>query len=158
MEKNLASPLDKDSISSPDYIDEIPPFNILIRGSNEFGAVASSILSDVKLFNFGTTFSVDDLYTESTYNFVARHFTPFTNDWRQDITQQTLAKTLVKPLSSATMDTIKLIPSNIGSGVLAISNQVFSFFNSLPDIAKNTLKHNMAAVEENLASRFFNEL
>ena len=55
-------------------MDEIPPFNVLIRGANEYGAMSSGILVNVVLTNFGTTFSVDDLYTEATYSYVADYY------------------------------------------------------------------------------------
>lgn len=66
--------------SGPDFVDQIPSFNILIKGGNELGREGSGILIGVKITNFGTTFSVDDMYTESTYNYVARHYSPFVDD------------------------------------------------------------------------------
>lgn len=69
----------------PSMMDELPEFNILIRGCNELGSSATGLLVDVKLMSFGTTFSVDDLYTESTYNYVARHYFPFTENWRETL-------------------------------------------------------------------------
>jgi hypothetical protein len=65
----------------PTFVDEIPAFNILIRGANEYGSVATGLLVGVRLTNFGTTFSVDDLYTEATYSYVATEYYPFTDDW-----------------------------------------------------------------------------
>ena len=70
----------KEAFTKPEFIDEIPPFQILINGENEYGASASGLLVDVKMTNFGTTFSVDDLYTEATYSYVAGQYVPFVDD------------------------------------------------------------------------------
>jgi hypothetical protein len=51
--------------------DQLPPFNIVIIGATEKGAAAVHILNGITLVNYGTTYSVDDLYTETTYSYVA---------------------------------------------------------------------------------------
>lgn len=59
------------------FIDQIPPMTICISAINEFGKQASMALYEVTLTNFGTAFSVDDLFVENTYNYVAKWVTPF---------------------------------------------------------------------------------
>lgn len=66
--------------TGPDFVDQIPPFNILISLANEAGRAANGVLIGVKITNFGTTFSVDDMYTEATYNYVATHYSPVVDD------------------------------------------------------------------------------
>jgi hypothetical protein len=85
MYQGLADGMSDNITRGPDFVDNMPPFHILIRGYNEYGASASALLIDVKITNFGTTFSVDDMFTESTYNYVAKHYIPFVNDWKQEI-------------------------------------------------------------------------
>lgn len=51
--------------------DEIPPMNITISMGNEYGSSSRTALYSVRLFNEGMTMSVNDIYTEHTYQFVA---------------------------------------------------------------------------------------
>ena len=51
--------------------DEIPPMNITISMGNEYGSSSRTALYGVRLFNEGMTMSVNDIYTEHTYQFVA---------------------------------------------------------------------------------------
>ena len=101
MYQGLADGMSENITKGPDFVDSMPPFHILIRGYNEYGASASALLIDAKITNFGTTFSVDDMFTESTYNYVAKHYIPFVNDWKQEIqTYETRIKeTSAKPIS-----------------------------------------------------------
>jgi len=65
--------------SSPDsiysatsmLIDQIPPFNIIITMSNEYGDAASMGLYGIRIVNEGSTYSIDDMITEQTNTFVA---------------------------------------------------------------------------------------
>lgn len=58
------------------HIDQMPPFDVLIVAQNELGGIAVQIISNARICNWGTTYSVDDLYTESTYTYVAEDVTP----------------------------------------------------------------------------------
>jgi hypothetical protein len=58
------------------FVDQLPPFNIIIVASNELGGIARQVVSGVTLINYGVTYSIDDLYTESTYTYVAEDVTP----------------------------------------------------------------------------------
>ena len=53
-------------------IDQIPPFNIIITMSNEYGDVASMGLYGIRVVNEGSTYSIDDMITEQTNTFVAK--------------------------------------------------------------------------------------
>lgn len=56
--------------------DQLPPFNIIIKANNEYGASSKMSILGVELFNEGMVLSVDDLITENTYEYVARHYEP----------------------------------------------------------------------------------
>jgi hypothetical protein len=56
--------------------DQLPPFSIVITAANEKGAAAVQVIHGVTLVNYGTTYSVDDLYTEVTYSYVATDVIP----------------------------------------------------------------------------------
>lgn len=72
--------VDADASSASDgswHIDEMPPFDILISAANESGKSGMQLISGVTLSNYGTTYSVDDIYTEITYTYMAEHVSPF---------------------------------------------------------------------------------
>lgn len=62
------------------FVDQLPSFDIILTAANEHGAVANSVIKGVTISNFGTTMSVDDMYMESTYTYVAENFWPFVKD------------------------------------------------------------------------------
>lgn len=56
--------------------DQMPPFSIVLTAGNEKGAVATQVIHGITLVNYGTTYSIDDLYTETTYTYVATDIMP----------------------------------------------------------------------------------
>jgi hypothetical protein len=71
---------DKMDSSTPFFVDQIPPFHILLSGINEYGVRINAALINVTLSNWGTTFSIHDLKIESTYTYVAQFFFPMVRD------------------------------------------------------------------------------
>lgn len=59
------------------HVDQLPPFDIIILAQNETGGIGVQIIHNVRIVHWGTTFSVDDMFTEATYTYVAEHVTPF---------------------------------------------------------------------------------
>lgn len=55
--------------------DQLPPFNLLITATSEMGKAASRLIIGATLVNYGTTHSIDDMYTEATYSYVAQDVT-----------------------------------------------------------------------------------
>lgn len=51
--------------------DEMPPFEITVSFANEYGVTARMALYGVRILNEGMTLSINDIYTENTYQFVA---------------------------------------------------------------------------------------
>lgn len=61
-------------ITEEDYhflADELPPFDITITFANEYGKVAKLAIYGVRLVNEGQVMSINDIYTENTYQYVA---------------------------------------------------------------------------------------
>lgn len=77
---------DSDKYDSEPYFvtDRLPPFNILITGVNERGHVIEGAIFEVKLIASGITLSIDDLYTEEQYTYVARWVLPLTKRTRKN--------------------------------------------------------------------------
>ena len=51
--------------------DELPPFDITITFANEYGTRSKAAIYGVRLVNEGQVMSINDVYTENTYQFVA---------------------------------------------------------------------------------------
>ena len=56
--------------------DEIPALNITINFANEYGRMSRMAIYGVKIINEGQVMSINDLYTENTYQFVALGLEP----------------------------------------------------------------------------------
>lgn len=52
-------------------VDELPPFDITISAANEYGYRSRLVLYGIRLLNEGQVMSVNDVYTENTYQFFA---------------------------------------------------------------------------------------
>lgn len=59
------------------YKDQIPPFDITLLGTNEYGFGAVMRIFGVEILNEGGGVSIDDLNLESQVSFVARSVTPW---------------------------------------------------------------------------------
>lgn len=60
--------------------DQLPPFSVVITAANELGNIGITAIHGITLVNYGTTYSIDDLYTETVYGFVADEVIPLTTD------------------------------------------------------------------------------
>lgn len=61
----------------PWYSDQIPPFDITLAASNEYGANAKMAIFGVEILNEGSGFSIDDIVVEQQYTYVARSVAPW---------------------------------------------------------------------------------
>ncbi len=60
--------------------DEIPALDITVNFANEYGRRSKMVIYGVKLLNEGQVMSINDLYTENTYQFVALGMEPLKAD------------------------------------------------------------------------------
>lgn len=81
-----------ENLNEPFFVDMLPEMTIIIQAANELGHTGRQVISGVKIVNTGTTFSVDDLYTEETYSYVATHATPFIPDPERSIIKESFEK------------------------------------------------------------------
>jgi hypothetical protein len=65
-------------LATPTYVDQIPPFDIVISAVNEYGARASMTVSGVELMNENSGFSIDDIVIEQQYTFIATAISAWT--------------------------------------------------------------------------------
>ena len=70
--KNIMQDISNSLESSYAFLaDEIPPFDIVMSFANEYGIRGRLVIYGVRLVNEGQVMSVNDIYTENTYQFVA---------------------------------------------------------------------------------------
>lgn len=70
--ENLMNDIKNSSSTSYEILsDEIPPFDITITAANEYGAQSVMALYGVRLVNEGMVVSINDIFTENTYNYFA---------------------------------------------------------------------------------------
>lgn len=70
--QDLMEGLNKDNAAGTVYlVDEIPPFDIVISAANEYGYRSRMVIYGIRLLNEGQVMSVNDVYTENTYQFFA---------------------------------------------------------------------------------------
>jgi len=75
--------------------DRLPPFNILIQGHNESGHMVEGGIFGVTLIADGMTLSIDDLYTEVGYTFIA--------NWRLPMTRRTRGRSIFQKMGLAAL-------------------------------------------------------
>ena len=54
--------------------DELPPFDITVTMANEYGKTSKLVIYGVRLINEGQVMSINDIYIENTYQFVAKDY------------------------------------------------------------------------------------
>ena len=112
--------------------DEIPALDLTINFANEYGRMSKMAIYGVKLINEGQVMSINDLYTENTYQFTALGMTPLESEIEGAQTSDTKKKEQI-PMYVADPNIIAGTPapaprlsegSVISSGIK--NNQVYS--------------------------------
>jgi len=87
-------------------IDDIPPFNIIVTATNEYGSSISGVLLGVVIPNSGITVGVQDAYTEQVCSYVARRWVPFRNtiDLSKGLNEAVLSHQEIRRVLSAPSD------------------------------------------------------
>ena len=86
-DKHFAYKMFKDSLYAADVEntillpDELPPLDITISYANEYGRASSMRLYGVRLISEGQVMSINDIYTENTYQFVATGLEPLKREF-----------------------------------------------------------------------------
>lgn len=68
---------DNYTVSNAWYVDQIPPFDIVVVAANEYGNAASMRIYGVEILNEGSGFSVDDIVIENQMTYVCRTILPW---------------------------------------------------------------------------------
>lgn len=67
----------------PTYVDQIPPFDVVLSASNEYGQRASMSIIGVELMNENSGFSIDDIVVEQQYTYIAIDITGWAKEERK---------------------------------------------------------------------------
>ncbi len=62
---------------APTYVDQIPPFDVVIVAANEYGKAAEMRIYGIEILNEGSGFSIDDIVIENQMTYVARTILPW---------------------------------------------------------------------------------
>ena len=65
------------SLSSAWYVDQIPPFDVVIVAANEYGKAATMRIYGIEILNEGSGFSIDDMVIENQMTYVCRTILPW---------------------------------------------------------------------------------
>ena len=74
------------SLSQAWYVDQIPPFDVVIVAANEYGKAATMRIYGVEILNEGSGFSIDDMVIENQMTYVCRTILPWQRlgNWDMD--------------------------------------------------------------------------
>lgn len=59
------------------YVDQLPPFDVVIVAANEYGKAAQMRIYGVEILNEGSGFSIDDMVIENQMTYVCRTILPW---------------------------------------------------------------------------------
>lgn len=59
------------------YVDQLPPFDVVVVGGNEYGVASQMRVYGIEILNEGSGFSIDDTSIESQMTYVARTLAPW---------------------------------------------------------------------------------
>lgn len=65
------------SVSQAWYVDQIPPFDVVIVAANEYGKAATMRIYGIEILNEGSGFSIDDMVIENQMTYVCRTILPW---------------------------------------------------------------------------------
>jgi hypothetical protein len=65
------------TITNAWYVDQIPPFDMVVVACNEYGNAATMRIYGIEILNEGSGFSVDDIVIENQMTYVARTILPW---------------------------------------------------------------------------------
>lgn len=65
------------SVTTPWYVDQVPPFDAAIVAMNEYGTGATMRIYGIEILNEGSGFSIDDIVIENQMTYVSRTILPW---------------------------------------------------------------------------------
>lgn len=76
--EQLDGVFEKQTAMQANYVDQIPPFDVVLSAANEYGERASMKVVGIELMNENSGFSIDDIVIEQQFTYVAIDITPWT--------------------------------------------------------------------------------
>lgn len=78
---------DNFTVRAPWYVDQVPPFDIVVIAANEYGKAATMRIYGVEILNEGSGFSIDDIVIENQMTYVCRTILPWRSLGSWDLSQ-----------------------------------------------------------------------
>lgn len=122
-------------------MDEIPPFDIAISYANEYGIRASMALYGVRIINEGQTMSINDIYTENTYQFVATDIEYLSSDEARGGLNKGKTSPVVLPET--------VTPANVGEAIVLKKEYNLEIIRDY-DLNKNEVVHKVIVSIKNI--------
>lgn len=72
-------------MAEPWYLDQIPPFNIVITNGNEHGHTSCMAIYGVQIMNHGSSMSIDDINVDESVTFVATDIKHWNSQYKFDL-------------------------------------------------------------------------
>lgn len=77
------------------YVDQLPPFDVVIVAANEYGNAAQMRIYGVEILNEGTGFSIDDMVIENQMTYVCRTILPWQKMGSWSVSEGQLSNTFI---------------------------------------------------------------
>lgn len=106
--------------------DELPPLDITITFANEYGRTSRMAVYGIRLINEGQVMSINDIFTENTYQFVANALEPLNKGETVGSKTEDKTKTIINPtinLVQPKEDEAKKIVEYIYNNNLAVKTE-----------------------------------
>lgn len=99
----------------PFFIDQMPPFHVILHAQNEMGLQASAAILHITLTDTGEAFTIEDLVPENTATYEALYFHPFLDRdrWIHELRD---AVSTIESRSGLSLSA--LAPSDVGRNIL----------------------------------------
>lgn len=85
---NVTNPQSTQKAKEIWYVDQIPPFDVVISAANEYGAQSYMKIIGIELLNENSGFSIDDIVVEQQYTYVATDLSSWKKEDGADLVSQ----------------------------------------------------------------------
>lgn len=93
----------------------LPPFSIVLTVTNESGAAGIQVINNITITNSGAVYSIDDLYLEEQYTYVATNISPFIPIPMSQVNLENYLNSAAEGISRFGKNVSNVIEENLGA-------------------------------------------